>query len=110
MRPLKRFARGELGLTRIEAFSDGIFAIVITLLVLELKVPSLQGYQSVNELEPSPVQAQVPHIIRQSFVGVFFYFGAAGAGVSVHIAFVVYLLTPLFFFVPSTMQDAAQAA
>ena len=34
---LKRFAQGELGLGRIEAFRDGIFAIVVTLLVVDLR-------------------------------------------------------------------------
>ena len=34
-------------LTRIEAFSDGVFAIVVTLLVLELKVPALKDHASV---------------------------------------------------------------
>jgi hypothetical protein len=29
---LNRFRRGELRLTRIEAFSDGVFAIIVTLL------------------------------------------------------------------------------
>lgn len=50
MRFLARFQRGELRLARIEALSDGVFAIVLTLLVLELRVPSLADHHSVPEL------------------------------------------------------------
>ncbi len=35
---------------RVEAFSDGIFAIIITLLVLEIKVPHIEDYDASDEL------------------------------------------------------------
>ncbi|HNQ16135.1 MAG TPA: TMEM175 family protein, partial [Pyrinomonadaceae bacterium] len=35
---------------RVEAFSDGIFAIIVTLLVLEIKVPHIADHDSVGEL------------------------------------------------------------
>jgi len=50
MRLFERFSRGELRLNRIEAFSDGVFAIIVTLLVLELKVPVLRDHGSISEL------------------------------------------------------------
>ena len=50
MRLFDRFKRGELRLTRVEAFSDGVFAIVVTLLVLELKVPALRHFASPADL------------------------------------------------------------
>ena len=62
MRLLRRFSQGELRLGRIEAFSDGVFAIVATLLVLELKVPSLADHASAGELRRQLLD-QVPKFL-----------------------------------------------
>ena len=40
---LRLFRVGEMRTARIEAFSDGVFAIVITLLILTIQVPQVQG-------------------------------------------------------------------
>ena len=200
MRLFDRFKRGQLRLTRVEAFSDGVFAIVVTLLVLELKVPALRHFASpadlahqlvelmpkflswlisfiivckfwlnhnhilalarhadygfvwlnslflmgqsfipfptalVGEYPTNPLAVslfgcvfaintlmfialyayivrrllrpelatyQDPHGVLKSFIGPLCYLiGAAAAWVSVHAAFVIYLLTPLFYITP----------
>ena len=208
MRFLDRFRQGELKLGRIEAFSDGVFAIVVTLLVLELKVPELHDPRSIGELatqlvallpkflswlisfvivckfwlnhhhvfglarhanyalvwlnaiflmfqsfvpfptalmgeyyenplavslfgvvmafntllfirlhayilhrliKPELAALQDPHIIRKGFIGVASYLVGSLAGwfASVHLAFIVYMLTPLFVIVPPTPRAAA---
>jgi len=47
---------------RVEAFSDGIFAIIITLLVLEIKVPHIHDYSSTAELQEA-LWALLPKVI-----------------------------------------------
>lgn len=41
---------------RVETFSDGIFAIIVTLLVLEIKVPHIEHSNSVQELSDALLQ------------------------------------------------------
>jgi uncharacterized membrane protein len=203
---LSRFRRGELRLGRIEAFSDGVFAIVVPLLVLELRVPALRDAGNAGELShqlrellpkllswlisfvivckfwlnhhhvlglarhadcamvwlnsiflmcqsfvpfptammgeyptnplavsifglvmamntllfvalqlyivrtllrPELAGTQDPHVGRKSMVGVLSYLvGTAAAWINVPAAFVVYMLTPLFFIVPPEWRPA----
>jgi uncharacterized membrane protein len=54
------FSRITIGKMRMEALSDGVFAIVMTLLVLELKVPDLPRQASAAELSRA-LKPLVPH-------------------------------------------------
>src|SRR5262245_24255096 len=47
---LRRFSQGDVSMSRVEAFSDAVFAIIVTLLVLEFRVPALQNPTSASEL------------------------------------------------------------
>ena len=48
--------------SRIEAFSDGVFAIIVTLLVLEIKVPHIDHHESIPEL------AQALYVLLPKFI------------------------------------------
>ncbi len=51
MRALRRASTGDnVARSRVEAFSDGVFAIVVTLLVFEIKPPTLGDGESAVEL------------------------------------------------------------
>jgi uncharacterized membrane protein len=56
-----------MGKTRLEAFSDGVIAIIITIMVLELKVP--HG-ASINDLMPL-VPAFLSYVLSFIYVGIY---------------------------------------
>src|SRR5205814_2471316 len=58
-------ARSRMKTTRLEAFSDGVLAIIITIMVLELKVPHV--------VELVALKPMVPHFL--SYVLSFIYLG-----------------------------------
>ena len=56
-------------LARVEMFSDGVFAIAITLLILEIKVPPIDSIHSINDLVNALVH------LWPSFFAFFYSFG-----------------------------------
>jgi uncharacterized membrane protein len=52
---------------RLEAFSDGVFAVIITIMVLELKVPHGAGLDAFGPLLP----AFLTYILSYVFLGIY---------------------------------------
>src|SRR5687767_9997019 len=65
-----RFKLWKFSKQRTEAFSDAVFAIIVTLLVLEIKVPHLHDHQSSDELLHA-LRNMAPKII--SWLASFFF-------------------------------------
>lgn len=75
-------APAGLSLNRIEAFSDGVIAIIITILVLEFKVPRLHGIENLAKALEGEILALV-------------------ACVSPKVAILIFALIPVYYCVPS---------
>lgn len=81
-----------LSLTRLEAFSDGVFAIAITLLILEVKIPDHSDLESAGGLGP--------YLIRlwpNYFAFVFSFFVIGVYWVNHHYLFQFFLHTNHYF-------------
>jgi len=48
-------SRQNLSPSRLEAFSDGVIAVIITIMVLELKVPAMDGIAGLREVLPTVI-------------------------------------------------------
>ena len=101
--PFPTAMMGEYASNPLAVTAFGVVMAVNTLLFI-----ALHAYILRNLIQPDLAQAQDPHIIRKSFVGVFSYLiGAAAAWLGVYLSFLIYLLTPLFFIVPPTRRDVS---
>lgn len=64
----------KIGTTRVETFSDGVIAIVITIMVLELKLPDFTHEGTSGSIRQS-LQTMLPHLVTYTFsflmVGIF---------------------------------------
>jgi uncharacterized membrane protein len=56
-----------MGKSRIEAFSDGVIAIIITIMVLELKVPHGASFNDLLALAP----VMVSYVLSFTYVGIY---------------------------------------
>ena len=61
----------ELGTGRIEAFSDGVFAIAITLLIIEIAVPHVQGGDSLGDALADQWPSYFAYVLSFVTIGIY---------------------------------------
>jgi uncharacterized membrane protein len=70
----KRTERMKIGTTRVETFSDGVIAIIITIMVLSLKIPDINQKDSAWTVRHE-LQLLIPYFITYAFsfmmIGIF---------------------------------------
>jgi uncharacterized membrane protein len=84
----------QLGRNRIEALTDGIFAVAMTLLVLDIRVPELQQVTSTANL-PLKLLALAPKVL--SYTISFIILGVYWVGHHAQLAFIHRADRPLLF-------------
>jgi len=57
----------KIGKNRMEAFSDGVLAIIITIMVLDLKVPHGESFESLTSL----IQVFLSYVLSFVYVGIY---------------------------------------
>jgi len=57
----------KMNRSRLEAFSDGVFAIIITIMVLELKIPDDTSWQTIKSLGPTFLS----YILSFTFIAIY---------------------------------------
>jgi uncharacterized membrane protein len=66
------------GPARLEAFSDGVIAVIITVMVLEIKVPRADGFAGLRQLVPG----LLIYLLSFSFTGIYWLNHQLWRGVS----------------------------
>ena len=56
-----------MGKNRLEAFSDGVIAVIITIMVLELKAPHGEGIEALTTLAPTFLS----YVLSFIYVGIY---------------------------------------
>lgn len=57
-----------MGKTRMEAFSDAVIAVIITIMVLEMKVPHGEGFEALRPVIPVFLSYVLSFVDRKSVV------------------------------------------